>query len=141
MREQLHDCLSSLPAPVVGVTSLAIGADTLFARLVLELGGALEAVVPFGDYEDRFADERDRQDYRSLLGRAARVEILQRHGTDEEAYYAAGKRVADLSALLILVWDGKPAAGLGGTADIAEYVRQSRKAIIHLNPEMHTVTR
>jgi hypothetical protein len=140
-RERMRDCLAPLPPPVVGVSSLAVGADTLFAGLVLELGGSLEAVVPFADYEDRFAEGADRQVYRSLLARAASVAVLERSGTDEEAYYAAGKRVADLSALLVLVWDGKPAAGLGGTADIAEYARRTRKPFVHLNPETRTVTR
>lgn len=140
VRRQMRDCLASLPPPVVGVTSLAVGADTMFAGLVLERGGSLEAVVPFGDYEDRFAAD-DRGVYRSLLGRAARVEVLERNGSDEEAYYAAGKRVADLSALLILVWDGAPAAGLGGTADIVAYARRTQKPFIHLNPYTRTVMR
>src|SRR5436305_3624255 len=95
VRGQMRGCLASLPPPVVGVTSLAAGADTLFAGLVLELGGSLEAVVPFAGYEESFATGNDRRVYRSLLGRAARVEVLERDGTDEEAYYAAGKRVAD----------------------------------------------
>ena len=140
VRQQMRDRLASLPPPLVGVSSLAVGADTLFARLVLELGGSLEVVVPFGDYENRFESEGDRLEYRRLIGAAARVEVLHRSGTDEEAYYAAGKRVADLSELLVLVWDGRPAAGLGGTADIAEYARQTGKPFVHMNPEARTVT-
>jgi len=137
----MRACLASLPPPIVGVTSLAVGADTLFAETVLELGGSLEVVVPFDSYEEKFAEEPDRREYRRLLGRAARVEVLRRDGTDEEDYYAAGKRVADLSSLLILVWDGRPAAGLGGTADIVEYARRCQKSVIHLNPDTRTVTR
>lgn len=141
VRQQMRDGLASLPSPIVGVTSLAVGADTMFAEVVLELGGSLEVVVPFADYEDRFATDEDRRVYRSLLARAAQVEVLERHGTDDEAYYASGKRMADLSALLILVWEGRPAAGLGGTADIAAYARRTRKPFVHLNPETRTVTR
>jgi hypothetical protein len=139
VRRELRDCLASLPPPVVGVSSLAVGADTLFAETVLSLGGLLEVVVPFGGYEEKFAEGRDRRDYLSLLGRAARVEVLERDGTDEEAYYAAGQRVADLSALLVVVWDGRPAAGLGGTGDIARYARRRRKAVVHLNPVTRAV--
>lgn len=141
VRQRMRDCLVSLTPPVVGVTSLAVGADTMFAGLVLELGGSLEAVVPFDGYEETFAADSDREVYQSLLGRAARIEVLRRDGTDEEAYYRAGKRVADLSALLILVWGGEPAAGLGGTADIAAYARRTQKPFIHLNPVTRTVTR
>lgn len=139
VRRELRECLASLPPPVAGITSLAVGADTLFAEIVLELGGSLAVVIPFNDYEDKFLDQQDKQSYRTLLSRAATVETLQRSGSDDEAYFASGKRVVDLSDLLILVWNGKPAAGLGGTGDIAVYARQSQKAIIHLNPETRTV--
>ena len=121
------------------MTSLAVGADTLFAEAVLEAGGALEVVVPFEGYEEKFAAGRDREEYRRLLDRAARVEVLGRADSDEEAYYAAGRRVADLSDLLFLVWDGRPAAGLGGTGDIASYARRARKPFVHLNPETRAV--
>lgn len=141
VQQEMRNYLASQLPTVVGVSSLAIGADTMFAEIVLGIGGSLEVIVPFSDYEDKFAEGHDRRVYRSLLGQAARVETLQRNGSDEEAYYAAGERVADLSDLLILVWDGKPAVGLGGTADIAKYARHSQKAIIHLNPVTRTVTR
>src|SRR5271165_2228772 len=38
--------------------------------------------------------------------------------TDEDAYMAAGRRVVDLSDVMIAVWIAKPAKGKGGTADI-----------------------
>ncbi len=139
VRRELRSRLVALAPSVVGVTSLAVGADTLFAETVLEAGGALEVVVPFEGYEEKFAAGREREEYLRLLGRAARVEVLGHAGSDEEAYYAAGRRVADLSDLVVLVWDGRPAAGLGGTGDIADYARRARKPVIHLNPLTRTV--
>jgi hypothetical protein len=141
VRREVRACLAPLSPPLVGVTSLAVGADTLFAEVVLRLGGSLEVIVPFGGYVDRFAEGRDRDDYSRLLCRAVGVEMLRTEGTEEEAYFAAGKRVVDLSSILVLVWDGKPAASLGGTADVAAYARRVRKAVIHINPETRTVTR
>jgi len=141
VRQVMRACLALLPQPAVGVTSLAVGADTLFAEIVLALGGALEVVVPFSGYEDKFASDAERQKYLSYLACAGKVEILPRHNTDEESYYAAGKRVVDLSQLVVLCWDGKPAAGLGGTGDIAKYVQLQRKPTVHLNPQTREVTR
>src|SRR5215207_8206660 len=115
VRRELRDCLAPLAPGLVGVTSLAVGADTLFAELVLELGGALEVVVPFAGYEEKFDRGHDRERYLTLLDRAASVEVLPPAGTDEEAYLAAGKRVVDISSLVLLVWDGRRAAGRGGT--------------------------
>lgn len=141
VREEMRACLARLSQPVVGVTSLAIGADTLFAEIVLTLGGTLEVVVPFSGYEETFSSDVDRENYFSFLACAGKVEVLRRHKTDEESYYAAGKSVVDLSELVVLVWDGEPAAGLGGTADIAHYAQSQRKAMVQLNPRTHVVTR
>jgi len=141
VRQEMKACLASLSQPVVGVTSLAIGADTLFAEIVLALGGALRVVVPFSGYEEKFASDDDRGTYLSLLSQAEKVDVLRRHNTDEESYYAAGKTVVDLSDLIIVCWDGKPAAGLGGTGDIAHYAQSQRKAILHLNPTTHVIAR
>jgi hypothetical protein len=141
VRQKMRDHLAAVPPPLVGISSLAIGADTIFAEIVLELGGSLEVILPFYDYQRTFIEAPARLEYQKLLHQTSQVEVLQKSGPDEDAYYAAGKRVVDRSALLILVWDGKPAGGLGGTADIAEYAHQSQKQIIHLNPETHTVTK
>jgi len=34
---------------------------------------------------------------------------------------AAGKRVVDISEHVIAIWDGRPAGGYGGTADVVAY--------------------
>ncbi len=48
---------------------------------------------------------------------------------------AAGRAVADRSDLLLAVWDGAPAAGLGGTADIVRYAEERGKAVEIIWPE------
>jgi hypothetical protein len=122
------------PRPLIAVSSLAIGADQLFAELVLQNGGTLEAVIPFEGYEKTFTDDVDKDSYQSLLGRSSRVEVLPKTDSDEEAYLGAGRRVVDLCELLVAVWDGKPAAGLGGTGDVVEYAHKIQRNVVHLNP-------
>ena len=135
---ELDDVLLKLSKPLIGLTCLAVGTDSLFARLLLEHDGSFEVMLPFPGYEQRLPpDERD--EYRRLLKQASRVTTLQRRQTDEESYLEAGQKVVDLSELLIAVWDGKPAKGLGGTADVVEYARQKQKAIIHLDPVRYLV--
>jgi hypothetical protein len=134
VERELDRLLSALAPPLVGVTSLAVGADQLFAEAVLWNGGSLEVVVPFEGYELTFAEGRDRNSYGQLLQRALRKEVLEKHGSDEEAYFAAGKRVVELSELLIAVWNGLPATGLGGTSDVVSYAVRRRKKTIHINP-------
>ncbi len=140
VRAEIDKLISQLPTPVTGVTSLAIGADQLFAEVVLEHGGTIEAIIPFHGYESNFAVGQARQDYCRLLGLAMRVEILEKTGSDEEAYFAAGKRLVDVIDMLVAVWDGKPAAGLGGTADVVRYALERGKRVLHLNPVSSTLT-
>src|ERR1700681_2389953 len=71
--------LAKLQRPLVGVTSLAIGADQLLAKLVLESGGTIYAVLPYVDIERSFSAE-DIPAYRDLVSQA-RVEVLKTPGT------------------------------------------------------------
>ena len=107
---------------LVGVCSLAAGSDQLFAQAVLDAGGRLRVVVPCEHYDTTFhGPDLDR--YRQLLGSADTVETLDHAEPTEEAFLEAGHRVADLCEVLIAVWDGRPARGLGGTADVVAYAR------------------
>lgn len=134
VREQIDSILEEASKPLVGITSLAIGADQLFAESVLQHGGALTVVVPFEGYEATFAEGGPRAEYERLLRSAQTVNVLRKQGSDEESYYEAGKRVVDLCQLLIAVWDGKPAGGWGGTADIVRYAQLVSKRIVHIDP-------
>lgn len=134
VRQELDRLLSSLAPPLVGITSLAVGADQLFADAIVRHGGSLEVVIPFAGYEFTFAEGHDRDEYEQLLRRASKKEVLEGHGSDEEAYLASGKRMVDQSDLLVAVWDGLPATGLGGTGDVVAYAVQRRKRTLHLNP-------
>ncbi|MFE7056748.1 hypothetical protein ACFVAO_16245 [Streptomyces californicus] len=105
------------------LSSLAVGADQLFADLALARGAELTAVIPSGDYEACFESAADLARYRALKARAVReVRLDFPHSTDE-AYYAAGAYIADHCDRLLAVWDGLPARGLGGTGDIVTYAR------------------
>jgi hypothetical protein len=140
VRAELGRVLADLDLPLVGLTSLAVGADSMFAELVLLQGGSFEAILPFPEYEQKF-HARNRERYQHLLETASRVTILRRKRSDEESYFEAGKRVVDMAELLLAVWDGLPAKGLGGTADIVTYATQQRKEVIHLDPCKRLVTR
>jgi hypothetical protein len=131
--------LNAAAVPVVVVTSLAVGADQLVARLGIARGATVYAVLPFAGIERTFAAE-DLQAYRRLVSQAT-VEVLQTSGTDEDAYMAAGRRVVELSDVMIAVWDAKPAKGKGGTADIVAYAIASGVPVVHINPVERTVTR
>ncbi|MEV7400539.1 hypothetical protein AB0N93_09060 [Streptomyces sp. NPDC091267] len=119
----MRAALRGFDGSVEALSSLAVGADQLFADLALAHGAALTVVIPSGDYEACFADGAELSRYLSLKARAVReVRLDYPHSTDE-AYYAAGAYIADHCDRLLAVWDGRPARGLGGTGDIVTYAR------------------
>jgi hypothetical protein len=130
----VRTALAEIPRPLVGVSSLAIGTDQLFAELVLKSGGSLEVVVPFPDYWQAFTPGQMRSQYQALLNRATRVDVLPARGSREESYLAAGQLVVERSDLMIAVWNGRAAAGLGGTGDIVRYARQLNRKVLHVDP-------
>jgi hypothetical protein len=50
------------------------------------------------------------------------------------AYMETGILTADRADVMVAVWDGKPAAGLGGTGDVVDYVRALGKPLIIIDP-------
>lgn len=121
-----------------GCTSLAIGADQLFARTLLKKGLPFRVVVPCVGYDKTFSGQ-DREMYFSLLSRASVVTTLDFDRPSEAAFYEAGKHVVDRSDILIAVWDGLAARGLGGTADVVRFAQGQRKRVIHLDTSTHSV--
>ena len=104
---------------LVGVSALADGADTLFAQAVLDAGGALIVIIPARRYRDTLPAAH-RPVFDALVDRAARVVALDHEDPTNEAYMDGGLAVLDASDCLIAVWDGKPARGFGGVADVVD---------------------
>ncbi len=139
VRTTLESLMGQLPRPWQGLSSLAKGADQLFACLVVEHGGRLKAIVPNEKYAQTFEQGPDRERYFRLLRQASEVVLLADAVTAEESYLNAGKRIVDQSDRLLAVWDGQPAKGLGGTGDIVDYARSIGRQVIHINPVSHRV--
>jgi hypothetical protein len=115
--EVIREALSGRADDVTGLSCLADGADQIFARAVLDLGGSLEAVVPAGKYRAGLPPEA-RPEFDRLLALAARVHRLHFTESTSEAYMAAGEFMLRRADELWAVWDGEPARGYGGTADV-----------------------
>ncbi|MGA8088659.1 MAG: hypothetical protein WCA10_15225 [Terracidiphilus sp.] len=138
VRNELESSLAGFSRPWLGISSLAIGTDQLFAELVLESGNPLKVVVPNEEYHKSFHTGPEREHYLKILNQATEVVTLTGASSAEESYLRAGKMVVDESDLILAVWDGRPSKGLGGTGDIVAYAISSRKKVIHLNPISHS---
>jgi hypothetical protein len=110
-------------APLHGVSNLADGADQLFAAQVLAAGGTLEVVLPCEDYAGTLTADDSRTRFEDLRRAAATVVTMPFAEPSEQAFLAAGQALVDRCDHLFAVWDGRPARGVGGTADIVTYAR------------------
>ena len=120
----LYERLARLPGDVlIGISSLADGADQLFAEAILALGGSLEVVLPAARYRAALPAE-SLPAYDRLLARASSVECLDYEDSTSEAHMAVGRAVVHRSDVLLAVWDGHPARGVGGTGDVVAYARE-----------------
>jgi hypothetical protein len=116
-------------ARLTGVCCLAAGSDQLFAERIIASGNELYVVIPCKNYESTF-DRDGLKKYKEFLAAAADTETLDFDEPGEAAFYAAGKRVAELSDELIAIWDGEAAQGLGGTADVVKYAKEHGKSVL-----------
>jgi hypothetical protein len=121
---------------VSGLTSLAPGADRVFADAILARGKDLVSIAPAVEG----VIDLERTDKAAFDRYAARsVEIIRVEGaTPDEAFLRAGERVADDADYMVFVWDGRPSRGSGGTADIVAYARAKGKTGIILDPVLRT---
>jgi hypothetical protein len=110
-------------AALHGISCLADGADQLFATQVLAAGGTLEAIVPCAGYAGSLLTDDSRARFDSLRRAAAKVTTLSYPEPSDEAFLAAGQALVDTCDHLFAVWDGGPARGLGGTADVVAYAQ------------------
>jgi hypothetical protein len=119
---------------LVGVSNLADGADQLFAQAVLDAGGQLEVIVPAAKYRDGLP-EAAHTTYDTLLSHAASVRRLNRIESTEDAHMEASKAMLDRADRVFAVWDGKPARGYGGTADVVAEARERGIPVTVIWPE------
>jgi hypothetical protein len=124
------------------VSSLAEGSDRIAAKAALARSMPLDVVLPCRQarYEVSFSDDGSRQEFKALLdaARATLVLPLPDHGTEEDslaaAYENAGLTVLAQSDILIAVWDGLPALGRGGTAEIVDEAARQGTPIVVIDP-------
>jgi hypothetical protein len=105
------------PDKLVGVSCIANGADSLFAQAVLDHGAQLEVIVPADHYRAGLPTDHH-PTYDHLLAAATKVHRLPYKQSTSEAHMAASRHMLDMIDQLIAVWDGQPARGHGGTADV-----------------------
>lgn len=135
--QALRNELAGRTEALVGLSCLADGADTLFVRALLDADGTLIVVIPAAQYREGLP-QWQHATYDALLARAADVIRLDYTESDSQAHMAASERMLSEADELIAVWDGKPARGYGGTADVVNAAHERGLPVTVVWPEAAT---
>jgi len=150
--EQGRSFYDGRPPTLRAVSPLAEGADRMFASSAIEAGYGLWCPLPFArqEYEKdfparrgvRFATLRGQTGpvgFQDLLTRAKAgggLSVFELDGdrTNEAAAYGdAGRLVVNQSDLLVMVWDGGPPQGGGGTLETLDDALAARLPVIWID--------
>jgi hypothetical protein len=137
----LKSLSEKIPGRLVGYSSVAIGSDSLFAQACLRSEVPWVALLPRSesDFKTDFK-ESDWEKSSVLLRQAARVQTLSSAEMDRDrAYLECGLLTVDEADVVMAAWDGQPARGIGGTADIVAHARSLGKPLIVVNPHTFTI--
>jgi hypothetical protein len=147
--DRIADCIDqalqrieeTFPSESVTIVSpLAEGTDQVFVQRAL-VHRRVHLVVPLPlppeDYLEDFISGEARARFWRLLARAGEVIHLSPAPTRDAAYAAVGRYVLERCDVLVAVWDGQPARGPGGTADIVALAREGGKPLAWIQPGPH----
>jgi hypothetical protein len=121
--------------PLILLTPLAVGADRLVARVAIELGIRFRVPMPLPEAEYRrdFSPAENAEFDELINAEGAGERYAMPYVGDNTAanvteperrarqYAMVGAYIARVSHILIALWNGKPSASVGGTAQIVEY--------------------
>jgi hypothetical protein len=134
--------ISDQPPEFSIVSALAEGSDRIIAEAGLAAGYVLEAVLPFRrtEYLRDFENSRESTEaFGALLGCAASVfEIDGDPVARPRAYETAGFVMLANIDVLIAIWDGKVADGIGGTYQIVGRAIAEGIPVIWIDPTSPT---
>jgi hypothetical protein len=129
------------------LSPLAVGSDRLVAQIILKQNNArLIAVLPVEqtDYAKDFGETDDhRKDYKGaekrqefhywLTEQTIETITMPPSSTRDEAYQNVGYFIVNCSDVMIAIWDGQEAQGLGGTGQIVNRTTNDpNKPICHI---------
>lgn len=131
-----HGDIYAAATPKLSLLSqLAKGADQLVAGIGLGLGFGLRTVLPLSPRAYRTDFEgADAIAFDDLLRRSEHVwRPLTGRGPRDRAYALAGEATVAQSDIVLAIWDGKPARGVGGTGDVVEAAIRRGVPVLHVN--------
>ncbi len=119
------------PGEWIALSSVAGGSDQLFVQQARAIGLSWHAILPLPRVE--FAQDFTTAEWavvEEILVTADYVRVISESGEREDAYLDCGIETVNDADVLLVFWDGQPARGKGGTADVVEYAKSIGKPVM-----------
>ena len=116
---------------LTGISCIARGADSIFAQVVLDLGGKLEVLLPAAGYREQKVKPDHAPQFDELTRRATTVRVMPFSEANRVAYEATNEVLVSTCDTLFAVWDGQSGADKGGTESVVKYAH-SRGVPVHI---------
>lgn len=106
------------------------------------LGMSWHAILPLSraDFEKDFSPA-DWPAVETMLNTAEHVHVVAEAQSRDDAYLDCGMETVNGSDVLLAVWDGQPARGKGGTADVVAYAESIGKPLVVIDAKTLEVRR
>jgi hypothetical protein len=128
------------PGDWIGLSSVAAGSDQLFVQQVLDQGLSWHAILPLPrtQFQQDFTPE-DWAVAQGFLARADHVRVIGESASREDGYLDCGMETVNDADVLIALWDGQPARGKGGTAEVVDYASALGKPVLIIDAKTFAV--
>ena len=117
------------------VSSLASGADTVFAQCAKALAIPQEFILPFAQFEADFTDAETLARYQRLQEGNRTIQRLAFPERDQRAYRKSMETVVFRSHLLIAAWDGRCSGSPGGTWQAVSLCERLGRSLVQIDTE------
>ena len=131
IRAALETLRREVPGEWIGVSSVAVGSDQVFVDQVLGIGMAWHVILPLprAEFQKDFS-ANEWAEVENLLTQAEHSRVISENGERDDAYLDCGMETVNDADVLLVLWDGEPARGKGGTADVVDYAKAVGKPVI-----------
>ena len=128
---------TTFPGPLTIISSLSEGADQRVVQRALQRWPDCHLIVPLPlsakVYQDQFTTRESREVFTQFFPLAEKILPPPEAPNFPEAYRLAGEAMLEMSDVLIAVWDGLPAQGLGGTGNIVALARERGTPLVWIH--------
>lgn len=112
------------------ITGMALGIDTLFAKIAIESKLPFIAAIPF-EGQEKMWPTKSQSLYYDIRSKASSTRVICDGGYSPQKMQIRNEWMVNNCDLLIAVWDGTS----GGTANCVKYAESVGKQIIRINPK------